>query len=71
MIVLSVPPGASLDLSATNGGLQLTDVEGRFTLRTENGPIGMNHARGVVSAERPAGPTRFLPVTSAVRGVQF
>jgi hypothetical protein len=66
-IVLSVPAGASLDLSATNGGLQLNDVEGRFTLRTENGPIGMNHASGVVNAQSDNGPIQFRGHAGDVR----
>jgi hypothetical protein len=66
-IVLSVPAGTSLDLSATNGGLQLTDVEGRFTLRTENGPIGMSHASGVVIAQTENGPVQFVGHAGDVR----
>ena len=67
MIVLSVPAGTSLDLSATNGGLQLSDVEGRFTLRTENGPIGMRHASGVVVAQTENGPIQFVGHAGDVR----
>ena len=67
MIVLSVPAGTSLDLSATNGGLQLSDVEGRFTLRTENGPIGVSHASGVVIAQTDNGPIQFRGHAGDVR----
>lgn len=58
-IVLSVPDGVTLDLSATNGGLQLRDVEGKFTLHTENGPIAMTHVGGVVDARTDNGAIQF------------
>ena len=58
-IVLSVPASATLDLSATNGGLAVRDVEGRFTLRTTNGPIKLAHVGGVVDARADNGPIKF------------
>jgi hypothetical protein len=66
-IVLSVPAGVTLDLSATNGGLQLSDVNGHFTLRTENGPIGMTQASGVVDARTDNGPIQFRGHAGDVR----
>lgn len=59
IIVLSVPAGSTLDLSATNGPLQMGDVEGRFTLRTTNGPIKLGHVGGVVDARADNGPIKF------------
>jgi hypothetical protein len=59
MIVLSVPAGSTLDMSATNGPLQMSDVEGRFTLRTANGPIKLAHVGGVVDASAVNGPIKF------------
>jgi len=59
IIVLSVPAGSTLDLSATNGQLQMGDVEGRFTLRTTNGPIKLGHVGGVVDARADNGPIKF------------
>ena len=58
-IVLSVPAGVTLDLSATNGGLQLRDVDGKFTLHTENGPIAMTNVGGVVDAWTDNGAIQF------------
>ena len=55
-IILSVPRGAVLDLSARNGELAIRDVDGRFTLRTENGPISITDASGVIDAEAQNGP---------------
>jgi hypothetical protein len=66
-IVLSVPTGVTLELSATNGGLQLSEVNGHFTLRTENGPIGMTHASGVVDARTDNGPIQFRGHAGDVR----
>ena len=59
IIVLSVPAGSTLDLSATNGPLQMGDVEGHFTLRTTNGPIKLGHVGGVVDARADNGPIKF------------
>jgi hypothetical protein len=66
-IVLSVPAGVTLDLSATNGGLQLDDVDGKFTLRTENGPIDLAHVGGLVDARTDNGPIQFRGHAGDVR----
>src|SRR5262249_39072041 len=55
-VVLSVPTGVTLDLSAHNGGLSLRDVDGHFTLRTLNGPISLAGVGGVVDASAVNGP---------------
>jgi len=60
MIVLSVPNGLALDLSATNGQLRVGDVDGRFTLRTTNGPIKLVRVKGVVDAQAHNGPIKFV-----------
>jgi len=59
MIVLSVPDGLTLDVSATNGPLRVGDVDGRFTLRTTNGPIKVMNVGGVVDAQAQNGPIKF------------
>jgi hypothetical protein len=59
IIVLSVPAGSTLDLSATNGPLQMGDVDGHFTLRTTNGPIKLSHVGGEVDARADNGPIKF------------
>lgn len=67
MIVLSVPAGVTLDLSATNGNLELDDVVGKFTLRTENGPIAMARVGGMVDARTENGPIQFRGHAGDVR----
>jgi len=58
-IVLSVPDGAALDLSAVNGELVVREVSGTFTLRTINGPIALFGVSGVVDGEAVNGPIKF------------
>jgi hypothetical protein len=58
-IILSVPPGTSLDLNAVNGPLGVRYVSGRFTLRTTNGPIQIVAVEGVVDAEAENGPIQY------------
>lgn len=67
MIVLSVPAGTMLDLNATSGGLQLREVDGKFTLRTANGPIAMTHVAGVVDARTDNGAIQFRGHAGDVR----
>src|SRR5262245_212087 len=67
MIVLSVPVGVTLDLSAANGGLELYDVDGKFTLRTKNGPIAMARVGGLVDAQTDNGPIQFRGHAGDVR----
>jgi len=60
MIVLSVPDAWTLDMSATNGPLQIGNVNGQFTLRTTNGPIKVANVGGVVDARAQNGPIKFV-----------
>jgi len=59
IIVLSVPTGSTLDMSAKNGPIVLGDVVGNFTVRTTNGPIKLSHVGGVVDASADNGPIKF------------
>ena len=43
-----VPSQASLDLHATNGGISITEVQGRLALRTTNGGISLTRVNGDV-----------------------
>ncbi len=45
---LMVPSQASLDLRATNGGISITEVQGRLALRTTNGGISLTRVNGDV-----------------------
>jgi len=58
-IILSVPRGTSLDMSATNGPLELRVVQGTFHLETTNGPIGVSRVSGTVVARATNGPIKF------------
>lgn len=58
-IVLSVPSGAVLELTALNGDLGLRDVSGHFTLRTTNGPISLAGTTGEVDGSAVNGPIHF------------
>jgi hypothetical protein len=58
-IILSVPTGVSLDMSAENGALEVRNVQGAFTLHTENGPISLKNVRGKVDARAENGPIGF------------
>ena len=60
MIVLSVPDGSTLDVSATNGPVLVGDVKGSFTLRTTNGPIKVVNVGGIVNAQAQNGPIKFM-----------
>jgi len=55
-VILNVPKGAVLDLSAENGALCLRDVDGKFQIRTQNGPISMTGVSGTVDARAQNGP---------------
>jgi hypothetical protein len=59
-IILSVPNGVNLDMSAENGALELRGVQGTFTLQTENGPISLARVRGKVDAHATNGPIGFI-----------
>jgi hypothetical protein len=59
-IILSVPNGVNLDMSAENGAIEVRGVQGTFTLTTENGPISLARVRGKVDARAENGPIRFI-----------
>lgn len=59
-VILSVPTGASLDMSAESGSLDLRGVQGRFTLETVNGPISVARVRGTLKARSANGPIAFI-----------
>jgi DUF4097 and DUF4098 domain-containing protein YvlB len=59
-IILSVPNGVNLDMSAENGAIEVRGVQGTFTLTTENGPISLARVRGKVDARAQNGPIQFI-----------
>lgn len=58
-LVIAAPRNASMDLSASNGPIGVTDIAGRLDLRTTNGPISLNRIGGQVEAEAINGPISF------------
>lgn len=66
-IVVSVPRGMKLDLSAENGELALQGVSGNFTLRTTNGPITVTDVAGEVDGETVNGPICFRGHSGDIR----
>jgi len=57
--LVKAPRNASLDLSATNGPMSITDVTGDLTLRMENGPLSLKNVHGKVEARTVNGPIGF------------
>ncbi|HEX6088465.1 MAG TPA: hypothetical protein VF266_28295 [Thermoanaerobaculia bacterium] len=53
---LNVPRGADLDLSAKNGPLSISNVEGNIVARSHNGPLSLRDIDGTVDAETHNGP---------------
>ena len=58
-ILVSAPDGVNLDLSASNGGLELHTVSGQFRMRSTNGPLSIKNVEGSVDARAQNGPISF------------
>lgn len=52
---IQVPVGTNLDLSTTNGGIQVSGVQGTVEARTTNGSIRLNDLEGAVRAQSTNG----------------
>lgn len=55
MFIVFTPKGATLDLTATNGGISLKRVDGNYTAHTQNGGISMDGSTGTLRAEAQNG----------------
>ena len=53
--VVQVPRHFDLSLTAHNGSLRVTDVQGRMDLRTQNGSVGLDEVGGQVHARTQNG----------------
>ena len=50
-----VPRRSNLDLTASNGGIRISDVEGRISMNTDNGGISLSRVAGDVRGETTNG----------------
>lgn len=57
--LVSVPRGATLDLSATNGPIGIDSVDGNVTARAKNGPISVKESSGTLDIDTQNGPISF------------
>jgi hypothetical protein len=59
-LLVTAPRGASLEVFASNGPVDLIGLSGRVTARTENGPISSRGSSGELDLEAENGPISFL-----------
>ena len=57
--LVSVPRGASLDLSANNGPISIHSVDGMVTAHAHNGPIAVKDSAGTLDITTQNGPIAF------------
>ena len=57
--IVDAPTRADLDLDATNGPIQVTQIAGSTTARAQNGPIRLQDVSGRVSARTENGPIAY------------
>lgn len=55
-VIIQAPANANLDLSTTNGGISLHDVDGRIKADATNGPISVKSVSGKIDASTKNGP---------------
>ena len=58
-LIIAVPQGANMSVSAHNGPVSAKEVSGTFKLDTVNGPISVKHVSGKVTATAKNGPISF------------
>jgi len=58
-LIIKVPEGANMKVSAHNGPVSAKDISGTFALDTVNGPISVKHVNGKVNATAKNGPISF------------
>jgi len=59
-LIIRVPAGSTMNVSAQNGPLSARDLNGTFTLKTVNGPLSVKNVTGKVSARAQNGPISFV-----------
>lgn len=58
-LIIRVPQGANMSVSAYNGPVSAHSVKGTFDLKTQNGPISVREISGKVTARAQNGPISF------------
>ena len=58
-LIIQVPKGANMKVSALNGPVSAKGVSGTFELKTVNGPISVKKVSGKISAKAQNGPISF------------
>lgn len=58
-IIIRVPQGANMNVSAHNGPISAKEISGTFKLESVNGPIAVKRVSGKVSASAKNGPISF------------
>ena len=58
-LIIRVPQGANMSVSAHNGPLSAKGVSGTFDLKTVNGPISVKEVSGKIAAKAQNGPISF------------
>ena len=66
-LIVLAPAGAVLELSATNGPIDVRHVSGKFQARSENGPIALRDISGEGRAETQNGPISFRGSSGTLR----
>jgi hypothetical protein len=65
-LIIQAPVGAPLDVSTTNGPLDLHEISGEITARVQNGPLAINHCTGDIDAASANGPISVKGSTGIV-----
>ncbi len=65
-LVIQAPVGAPLDVSTTNGPLDLHEISGKIVARVQNGPLAINRCTGDVDATSANGPVSVKGSTGIV-----
>ncbi len=58
-LIIRVPSGAEVDLTATNGPIDVRRVSGKVHARSVNGPVAVKDTSGEIRAETQNGPIDF------------
>jgi hypothetical protein len=66
-LVIQAPQGAPVDVSTTNGPLDLHEISGKITASVQNGPLAINRCTGEVDAVSTNGPISVIGRTGRVR----
>lgn len=66
-LLIQVPRGIAMQVSAHNGPISLQDVQGNVDAETENGPISLKHCSGTLDVSARNGPVSLAQGSGKVR----